>query len=154
MLTEAGCPSQLPSIHPRTASVTRAVHTHPACGSSPQPRHATAPSSRQCFKKYQLRQNAHNKEFTTLTRFRSTGYWHEVHCVCQVSSVVSDSLRPRGPWPARLLCPRIPRQEHWSGLPYPPPGDPPAPGMEPASPVTPVSEVDSSLLSHRGSLPQ
>ena len=25
------------------------------------------------------------------------------------------------------------RQEHWSGLPCPPPGDPPNPGIEPAS---------------------
>ena len=27
-------------------------------------------------------------------------------CACLVTSVVSDSLRPYGPWPARLLCPR------------------------------------------------
>ena len=26
-------------------------------------------------------------------------------CACLVTSVVSDSLRPYGPWPARLLCP-------------------------------------------------
>ena len=25
--------------------------------------------------------------------------------VCLVTSVVSNSLRPYGPWPARLLCP-------------------------------------------------
>ena len=27
------------------------------------------------------------------------------------------------------------RQEYWSGLPFPPPGDLPNPGMEPASPA-------------------
>ena len=27
------------------------------------------------------------------------------------------------------------RQEHWSGLTFPPPGDPPDPGIEPASPA-------------------
>jgi len=27
------------------------------------------------------------------------------------------------------------RQEYWSGLPFPPPGDLPDPGFEPASPV-------------------
>ena len=27
------------------------------------------------------------------------------------------------------------RQEYWSGLPFPPPGDLPNPGIEPASPV-------------------
>ena len=31
------------------------------------------------------------------------------------------------------------RQEHWSGLPWPPPGDLPHPGIEPASPVSPAS---------------
>ena len=30
------------------------------------------------------------------------------------------------------------RQESWSGLPFPPPGDPPDPGIEPASPAPPV----------------
>ena len=41
------------------------------------------------------------------------------------------------------------RQEHWSGLPCPPPGDLPDPGIEPASPAL---QADSLLLSHRGSL--
>ena len=30
------------------------------------------------------------------------------------------------------------RQEYWSGLPFPPPGDLPSPGMEPASLVSPA----------------
>ena len=30
------------------------------------------------------------------------------------------------------------RQEYWSGLPFPTPGDPPNPGIEPASPVSPA----------------
>ena len=30
------------------------------------------------------------------------------------------------------------RQEYWSGLPFPPPGDPPEPGTEPASLMRPV----------------
>jgi len=29
----------------------------------------------------------------------------------------------------------FPRQEYWNGLPFPPPGDLPDPGIEPASPV-------------------
>ena len=32
----------------------------------------------------------------------------------------------------------FPRQEYWSGLPFPPPGDLPDPGTELASPVPPV----------------
>ena len=48
-------------------------------------------------------------------------------------SVVSDSLRPYGLLPASLL--RFSRQEYWSELPIPPPGDLPDPGIEPASPA-------------------
>ena len=37
----------------------------------------------------------------------------------------------------------FPRQEHWSGLPFPSPGDLPEPGIEPASPVSPALQEDS-----------
>ena len=41
-------------------------------------------------------------------------------CCCLVESVVSDSVRSHRLWPARLPCPGdYPRQEHWSGLPFP-----------------------------------
>ena len=33
----------------------------------------------------------------------------------------------------------LPRQEYWRELPFPPPGDPPNPGIETASPVSPAS---------------
>ena len=47
-------------------------------------------------------------------------------------SVVSNSLLPQGLQPVRLLWPRgFSRQEYWSGLPCPPPGDLPNPGIEP-----------------------
>ena len=46
-------------------------------------------------------------------------------------SVMSDSLQPHQLQPARLLCPwGFSRQEYWSGLPCPPPGDHPNPGIE------------------------
>ena len=52
-------------------------------------------------------------------------------------SVVSDSLRPHGLQPARLLCPwDFSRQEYCSGLPCPPPGDLPDPQTEPRSLVS------------------
>ena len=35
------------------------------------------------------------------------------------------------------------RQEYWSGLPCPPPGNLPNPGIKPASPVTPALQTDS-----------
>jgi len=43
------------------------------------------------------------------------------------------------------------RQEYWSGLPCPPPGDLPDPGIEIASPTAPALQADSLLLSHQGS---
>ena len=47
-------------------------------------------------------------------------------------SVMSDFLWPHGLELSRLLCPwGFSRQEYWSGLPCPPPGDLPNPGIEP-----------------------
>ena len=43
------------------------------------------------------------------------------------------------------------RQEYWSGLPCPPPGDLPKPGIEAASPATHALQVDPLLLSQPGS---
>ena len=40
------------------------------------------------------------------------------------------------------------RQEYWSVLPCPPPGDLPDLGMEPMSPVSPAYQADPLLLSH------
>ena len=44
------------------------------------------------------------------------------------------------------------RQEHWSGLPFPPLGDLPDPGIKSASPVSPTSQAGSLLLSQTGKL--
>ena len=41
------------------------------------------------------------------------------------------------------------RQEYWSGLPCPPPGDLPHPGIKPTSLVSPALQVDSLLLGHQ-----
>ena len=43
------------------------------------------------------------------------------------------------------------RQEYWSGLPWPSPGDLPDPHIESGSPVALVLQADSFLLSHQGS---
>ena len=45
------------------------------------------------------------------------------------------------------------RQECWSGLPFPPPGDLPNPGIEPASLSSPALPGRFVLLSHPGSPP-
>ena len=44
---------------------------------------------------------------------------------------MSNSLRPYGPWPTRFLCSQgFSRQEYWSGLPCPLPGELPDPGFK------------------------
>ena len=43
------------------------------------------------------------------------------------------------------------RQDYWSGLPCPPPGDLPNPGLEPRSPMAPVLRAGFLLLSPQGS---
>ena len=56
--------------------------------------------------------------------------------------MVSDSLQTYGLQPARLLCPWDSPGKNtgvdWSGLPHPPLGDLPDPGIEPASLVSPA----------------
>ena len=58
---------------------------------------------------------------------------------CAVCSVVSDSLRP--PQTVAHQAPlsmEFSRQENWSGLPFPSPGDLPNPGIEPAPLASPA----------------
>ena len=66
-------------------------------------------------------------------------------------SVLSDSLTP---WTAahQLLCPRgFPRQEYWNGLPFPPPGDLPSPGIKPRPYIL---QADSSPAEPPGKPPK
>ena len=60
-------------------------------------------------------------------------------------SVVSDCLRPFGLYPARLLCPwGFSGKNTGMGCHFLPPGDLPDPGIEPASPMSPVLQGGSS----------
>ena len=52
-------------------------------------------------------------------------------CACSVTSVVSDSATLRPVAHQAPLSMGLSRQEQWSGLPCPPPGDLPDPGIEP-----------------------
>ena len=49
-----------------------------------------------------------------------------------------------------LLSMGFSRQEYWSGLPWPSPGDIPDPGIEPTSPAALALQANSLLLSHQG----
>ena len=71
-----------------------------------------------------------------LISFRERCSWPTERYVC---SVVSNSLPPHGLWPHSQGFPvGFSRQEYWSGLPFPTPGDLPHPGIEPASPGFPT----------------
>ena len=58
------------------------------------------------------------------------------------------------PWTVAHQAPLsmgLSRQEYWSGLPGPPPGHLPDPGIEPVSPASSGLQAESLLLSHQGS---
>ena len=59
-------------------------------------------------------------------------------CVCVSHSVVSDSLQP--------LSMGFSRQEYWSGLTFPSPGDLPDSGIEPRSPELLADSLPIELL--------
>ena len=64
-------------------------------------------------------------------------------CAVLSHSIISNSFLPCGLQPARLLCSwAFSSQEYWSGLPCPPLGGLPNPGIEPRSPTL---QVDSLL---------
>ena len=71
------------------------------------------------------------------------------HTICAVLCLVtSNSLWPHGLQPARFLCPwGFSRQEFWSGLPCPPPGDLPNPRIKPRPPAL---QADSLLTEPPG----
>ena len=72
-------------------------------------------------------------------------------CLCSVASVVSNSLRPHGQHPPRLLCLWGSLQEYWSGSLCSPPVDIPDTRIEPPSAASPALQADSLPLSHWGS---
>ena len=74
------------------------------------------------------------EEAEPLTAWR---HWRWPRC-CSAAQPCPDSATP---WTAALKAPLsmgLSRQEHWSGLPFPPPEGLPNPGIEPKSPVSPA----------------
>ena len=64
-------------------------------------------------------------------------------------TVCADSIVT--PWIVACQAPLsmgFSRQEYWSGLPFPPPGVLPNPGIRTSSPESLALQVDSLLLSH------
>ena len=67
--------------------------------------------------------------------------WILLVCVCVCAQLLSRVLLLETPWTVAhqlLLSMGFLRQEYWSGLPFPSPGDLPDPGMESVSPATPT----------------
>ena len=97
--------------------------------------------------------------FQNLTMFLyvNTVFQYFLHMLSSVQisrSVLSDSLRPHGLQPASFLCSQgFSRQEYWSGLPCPPPGDVPNPGIEPRSPALQTDSLPSESAACQASLP-
>ena len=67
-------------------------------------------------------------------------------------SVLSDFSTPRTVAYQAPPSMGLSRQEYWSGLPFPPPGDLPDPEIELEPPVSPALQADSLPLSCQGSL--
>ena len=66
---------------------------------------------------------------------------HMKAIVCECTHLLSHVQLFVTPWtvaPQTPLSMGFSRQEYWSGLPFPPPGDLPDPGIELASPLSPA----------------
>ena len=70
--------------------------------------------------------------------------------VCVSCSVMSDSVTSWTTAHQALLSMEFSRQEYWSGLPFPSPGDRPNPGVEPTPPAL---RADSFLSEPSGKSP-
>ena len=72
---------------------------------------------------------------------RHDRHWSEKPKI--LHSVVSDSVTPWTVAYKASLFMEFSRQEYWSGLPFPSPGDLPDPGIEPGSPALQTGSLPS-----------
>ena len=87
------------------------------------------------------------------------GFLNRSDCRVQVCSVAQSWPPLCGPMDHSMpvtLSIEFSRQQYWSGLPLPPPGDPPDSGIKPASPASlPLGHLQSPLIAPKWSkLPQ
>ena len=78
--------------------------------------------------------------------FSSSVYITHYNVMCVYAQSLQWCPTLCDPWTTACQAPLsmgFSRQEHWSGLPYPPPVDLPNPGIEPTTPVSPALQVDS-----------
>ena len=83
--------------------------------------------------------------------FRVTEYFYFFICMISAVLICFSQVGPLVTlWTVACEAPlsmEFSRQEYWSGLPCPPPGDLPLPGIELSVPVAPALQADSLLLS-------
>ena len=93
---------------------------------------------------FTMGQGGMSRPSRTLFQLIIPGSLSSTMCACSVTShsAIPGTVAHQAP-----LSMGFPRQEYWSGLPFPPPGDLPDPGIKPASPAL---HVDSSPRSHLG----
>ena len=86
---------------------------------------------------------------TSHSRNQSAAAWvsdsqsPELALQCQSLSRVQLFATPQTVAHQALLSMEFSRQEYWSGLPFPPPGDLPDPGVEPSSPALQADSIPS-----------
>ena len=83
-------------------------------------------------------QTYNTKKWAPKVRRCPTCSWGSARC-----SVVSDCLWPHRLYPSTPLSMGFSRQDYWSGLPLPPPGDLPDPGIKPRSPALQTNTLPS-----------
>ena len=108
-------------------------------------RHHSSPSPAYTFFSSESILNENTMWYTEIKREMPQSVTIPCACECWVASVMSDAL-----WLAPLSM-EFSRQEYWSGLPFPSPGDLPNSGIEPTSSVAPALPVNALLLNHQGS---
>ena len=103
-----------------------------------------------CSNSRPLNQQCHLTILSSVVPFSSCPQYFPVYiCVCIKSSQMKSLSRVRlfaTPWTIGYQAPPsmgLSRQEHWSGLPFPSPGDLPDPGIEPGSPALQADALTS-----------
>ena len=86
---------------------------------------------------------------TDRTRVSCIGRWIPIHCATGGGSLVTKPCPTLvTPWTVARQAPLsmgFSKQEYWSGLPFPSPGDLPDPGIEPRSPALQTDALPTEL---------
>ena len=90
-------------------------------------------------------------QFTDKERLKEDVMVEKTACVLSCFSHVRFFATPQTAAHQDPLSVGFSRQKDWSGLPFPPPGDLPDPGIELESSAFSALQADSSPLSHQGS---